>query len=172
VTYRNSTLLSLGGLLLLAVVTPAVADDPAATGTCNDASKLKFIASTKFASTSSSAYQSIPQATVGFIQGGTDASCVIVRFSAVIFAPATNVETRTIAIQPLLDNSIFAAPSVAVFSTGDKAAPGGAHSYEFVFPSVAPGPHRITMQFSRGGLDGGSDAAQIFQHTTMVQYAP
>lgn len=97
-----------------------------------------------------------------FFKGGASASCVIVRFSAITFAVVDN----RVEIRAYLDNGPAALPAAVMYSDGSGGA--GAHSFEFIFPSVAPGFHVVRMQYRspNGGL------ISVSRHTTVVQFAP
>jgi hypothetical protein len=152
--------------LLFAALTPATALAAPVGGTCSP-TKLKYLASAlETASNSTTAFANIPEASVTFAQGGTKPSCVIVRFSARTHtdsSPANNV----VVIRAFLDNTTAALPAEVGYS-GDDGTVFRAHSFEFIFPSVAPGVHTVRMQF-RNRLGGTS---RVLVHNTVVQYAP
>src|SRR4051794_30911521 len=84
------------GATFAQAITPA--SGASRTVNCGPA-KLKILTSNSIASnTTSTAYIDIPEATLNFIQGGPEPSCVIVRFSAETFAKGNGITIR-----PLLD---------------------------------------------------------------------
>jgi hypothetical protein len=122
-----------------------------------------------YSNTKSTTYVDIPEATVSFKQGGTVASCVIVRFSA---AASSNADGVT--IRPLLDVSTTALP-VEIPLAGMECIPTvgcttRSHSFEFVFPHVAPGKHLLRMQFE--AAFGNGSGVFVGPHNTVVQHAP
>ena len=152
-----------GGLLLLAVLTPATAPAAPVKFACSP-TKMAGSASVLNGSTTTSqfpAFVNIPQAVVSFTQGGVVASCVIVRFSAQTYAPAG----RSIVVRAFLDNATTAVPAWIEYS-GNDASDNHARSYDFVFPSVAVGAHLVCMQFS----STTTAFVGVNYHTTIVQY--
>jgi hypothetical protein len=103
----------------------------------------------------------IPEATISFVQGGTSASCVIVRFSAGICAPGGGVYVRA-----FLDQTTAALPIDINYASNDACFQ--AHAFEFIFPSVAPGVHTVRMQYR--SLSG--TIVYVARHNTVVQFAP
>jgi len=151
-----------GGLLSLAALTPAAAKDvPPAGGVCSP-TKMKYLASFQAEQRTSQNFGNIIEATVTFTQGGTGASCVVVRFSADASSPADNVVVRA-----YLDNTTAALPNEAFYS-GPDGNSVGAHSFDFIFPSVTPGSHVVHMQFK----SAGGAVVYVFRHNTIVQHAP
>lgn len=142
---------------LLAVLTPFAAS-AATTGACSSPPKTKYIVSTLVDQTDSSTYVNIPEAQLGFVQGGATASCVIVRFSAEVFAAGF------LRLRAFLDGTTAAFPIEVEFAVGDQVGPS-ARSFEFVFPKVAPGNHVLRMQYrSSGGI------VTMWDHSTVLQY--
>ncbi len=71
-------------------------------------------------------------------------------------------------VRAYLDNTTAALPFEVQYS-GDDGNFAHAHSYEFVFPSVAPGAHVVRGEF-RSNLNGNT--VTVLRHTTVVQFAP
>ena len=158
-TIRSIRPLLCGGLLMLAVATPAIAPAEPVTGTCNPTT-LKFSASALTdTSTMSGSFVNIPEASISFIHGGTKPSCIIVHFSAE--ATAHNM----VIVRARLDNALTALPEEAIFAGADSSVLVRARSYDFIFPSVAPGHHALRMQFRTG--DG--EIADMTRYNTIVQ---
>jgi hypothetical protein len=147
-----------------AVVGPAAA----VLGTCTP-SKVRFSASPMSGgerSTTSRTFVNMPEATVGFTQGGTGPTCIIVEFSGLAYAAGTD----KMAVRVLLNNTTTAQPGEMVIATNDNASnrQGLARGANFVFPLIEPGSHTLTMQYR--SVTGG--AVKIGAHTTIVHYAP
>jgi hypothetical protein len=160
-TNRSIGPLLCGGLLL-AVLTPAAAPAAPTVVTCSP-TKMKVVASdpTIQSQTTSATFANIPQTKVGFTQGAAG-GCVIVRFSAQTSATLN----ATLIIRAFLDNANAALAAKVAYTDNNGGV--GAHSYEFIFPSVIPGPHTVRMQFrSLTGI-----AAVVVRQNTVVQFAP
>jgi hypothetical protein len=142
-----------GAGLLIAMCSPAGAV------VCSP-TKMSIAASTKVGNDrTSTTFGNIPEAVVSFTQG--KAGCVVVRFSAVTFTANDGVKVRAV-----MDGHVQAVPPEVYYSTFNAGT--AARSYDFVFANVAPGTHRINMQYRSN--DG--DQVTIHEHTTIVQYAP
>lgn len=150
-----------GGLLMLAVLMPATAPAAGTIGVCSP-TKVKYLASTSSIVRASAIFGNIPEAGFGFVQGGASASCVIVRFSGLVQANAADDQ---LIIRAFLDNTTAALPSEVIYSFAGAAE---ARSFEFIFPSVAPGNHFVRMQYKSFG--GGQ--VTMYQRNTVVQHAP
>jgi hypothetical protein len=162
--FRSIGPLLCGGLLLLAVLTPVSAPAGPVNFSCSP-TKVRGSASAKDGSvTTSHLFANIPEASVAFTQGGASPSCVLVRFSAATFAGGAN----NVVVRAFLDGNIVALPTELQYS-GYDANVVLARTFEFVFPSVAPGPHALHMQFR--SLANGS-SSYIHRHNVVVQYAP
>lgn len=151
-----------GAALLLAVLTPAAAPAATTTVTCTP-TKVKIVTSDLSSFTASKTFVHISEAALSFTQGGASASCVIVRFSAMTFA-----FDSTVIIRAYLDNTTTVALPAAVQYSHNDVGAAGAHSFEFVFPRVAPGNHIVHMQFK--SADGKT--VGVNPHNTVVQFAP
>lgn len=179
-----------GAALLIAVLTPIVAsaqgagttpgigDAPAANrsavpatpeiGACLPA-KVKYSASPMDSGdkvTTSKTFVNVPEASVNIVQGGSHASCIIVEFSALVFAPGSN----RMSIRALLNNTTTAQPGEMVIATNDNAATqqGHARAVNFIFPLIEPGSHVLRMQYR--SINGGG--VRMGRHSTIVHYAP
>jgi len=152
-----------GGMLLFAIVTP-VAVPAAPTMVLCSPTKLKASVSAAESSTTSSAYENIPESQVSFVQGGNAPSCVIVRFSVEALAAGAD---NALEIRAFMGNITAGRPGSVL--VGDRTGEYRGYSYEFVFPSVAPGFHTIRMQ-GRSTVTG--QQVSVRNHNTVVQFAP
>lgn len=145
-----------------AVLSPAAAPADPVGGSCSPRT-VKFVASEPLHfRTSSQTYIDLPQARVGFRQGGRMASCVLVRFSAM---PQAN---RNMGFRALLDDTEAALPYEGQISDGADVAPA-ARRFIFIFPSVTPGAHTVQVQY-QSTSQGGTD--DMNAHNTIVWHAP
>jgi hypothetical protein len=95
------------------------------------------------------------------VQGGISASCIIVLFTA----EAANSGNETMWLRAVLDNKIIGLPGGVQFKQG---AAIGSQAASFIFPSVAPGPHTIKIQYeSKFGA-----SVCVGPHNIIVHYAP
>ena len=137
---KTGALCSAGAAAVLLAAFTAGAS-AATTVICNP-TKVKASVSVAVGETTSLSFVNLADAKFSFTQGGSGASCVLVRFSAVTYA-----ETGTaVFVRATLDNTAEAIPAQVQYSGNDGNA-ARAHSYEFVFPAVAPGSHTLRMQF-------------------------
>ena len=152
--------LILAGLLLPAGLAPAMATVMSCSPT-----KMRIKTMTGTVSTNSNTFTSIPEAAITFTQGGTGPSCVVVRFSAASSVTGGGI-SRVIAT---LDNNdgAPAEPGQVQFSGANNGSVS--HSFEFLFPSVAPGPHTLRMMFRVGNA---SSTVFVDERTIVVQHAP
>ena len=129
------------------------------TGSCSP-SRIRFKTSDVSVSTTSTLFQVVPDTRVKFRQHGTNASCVIVHYSAMAYA----VDPRWIRMRVVLDHAFIAEPGLIQFD--GSAVLSKVRSFDFVFPSVAPGKHDIAVHWE--SFNGGV----VFMHkrTTLVQY--
>jgi hypothetical protein len=107
-------------------------------------------------------FATIPQTTVNFVQGGTVASCVAVRFSGETGAAGVGfMEVRAV-----LDGVTIAPPGAVRFGVSEGTEV--ARSYEFIFKQVAPGAHVLRMEFrSSNGV-----STFVSNRTTSVLFQP
>jgi len=146
----------------------AAAPTAVLSGGCSDANKINYKSDDSInKSTFSSSFVDVPNSAVLFTQGGAVASCVIVTFTAEAFAPGS----RLLQIRARLDNSVTAAPGNVQLSGDDDEDGDGrwarSQAFTFIFPSVAPGPHNVRMQFRSPDVFGN---VYIHKHTIMVQH--
>jgi hypothetical protein len=112
-------------------------------------------------STSSPSFLPIAQTGISFQQGGTTNGCVNLSFSAESLAPgATLMEVRAV-----LNGSVEASPGRVYFAQGDDVL--RSHAFNFLFPNVPPGPHRVEVHFRSTGEPG---TVRVGMRTTMVHY--
>jgi hypothetical protein len=157
---KISSLLAAICLIVVAAAIPLLAAQ--INVTCSPTKMKIGVSQFSLSGTNSTTFKTMPEGTVSFTQGGTSASCIVVRFSA-----STVSNNDFMVVRPFLDNTTTAIPAEIEISGFDGNA-ARAHTYEFVFPSVAPGSHVLRMQYrTRIG-----NAAAMNQHTTVVQHAP
>lgn len=144
----------------------ARAPEAAAVGRCvTQRTSIKTNPEGDQVSTSSSVFGNVPRSGLNFTQGGAGPSCVIIRFSAVVFAP----EKRVMDVRVLLDGRV-AQPGVVLFSGDDDEDFDGrwarARSFEFFVPNVAPGQHAVRVQARSftGGPVYLNSRATVVQH--------
>jgi hypothetical protein len=156
---RTVGLLCSGAVLLaLSVASPAAP----VTGSCKPI-QVKFNASSLADSTTtSSAFVNLPEGQVAFTQGS--AGCVLVRFSASTFG-ANGIDV--VVIRAVLDNATAALPA-SIKVRGENDVTGYPRTFEFIFPSVAPGAHILRMQFA----SEKGNVIHVKAHNTVVQYVP
>ena len=87
--------------------------------------------------------------------------CVIVSFSAQAYAPAG----RLIWVRALLDRRASIDGEIAFAAEDGNFAQ--AHSYSFLFPSVAPGAHQVFLEY-RSQVNG--EAVNIDRFAVEVQH--
>jgi hypothetical protein len=132
------------------------------TGVCGGGQGIRFAASDKDNSTTTSGtFVTLPEATVPFTtKFSTD--CVMVHFSAWIDA-----KSRPVFIRAFLNNTTAALPLEVEFSAGASANERSAASFFFVFPSIPPGNHTLRIQY-RSGVAG--QPVNIKRHNTIVYF--
>lgn len=137
-------------------------------GSCGSLSATNFKTdSATSASTTSSGFVDVPNSGVSFTQGGSSNGCVIVSFSGESYAPSG----RLLLLQARLDSSSTASPGIVQFS-GDDDENGNSkwarsHAFNFVFQSVAPGPHFVTIRYRTA-----TSGRRVFmgKHATVIQH--
>ena len=135
---------------------------PAAAATvvnCNP-TKVKAVVASSERFTTSTVLVNLPEARAAIVQGGSRPSCVIVQFEAQV---ATN---GTLVIGVTIDgdgSGVIPAPRQFVFDTSAYQTTGGT----FIIPSVAPGVHRIRVQYA-----GNGNAVNVKNTNTIIHYAP
>ena len=142
----------------------------AITGKCTSMTRMSFAVASIGASTSSMAFTTIPETTVSFTQHGTRPGCVVVRFSAESFAPNRSMYVRSLLDREFVVGTLGLPADVQLSGDDDEdhdLSAARAHSYDFVFTNVKPGPHRIEMQWF---VTGPTEEIGVFDHTTIVQH--
>jgi hypothetical protein len=148
-------------LILAALLVPAgFAPAMAAAASCSP-TKMRIKTMTGTVSTNSITLVGIPEAAITFTQGGTSPSCVVVRFSAASSVTGGGISR----VAAKLDNVTFAAPPEAQFSGANNGSVS--HSFEFLFPSVAPGSHTVRIMYR---VVPGT--VFVDERTLVVQHAP
>jgi hypothetical protein len=135
-----------GAALSLAALTPITAA-PIAAGSCV-ATAMKYKVSTTSQSTGSTTkdYVDVIDTRIDFTQGGNSNSCVIVSFSAQADTGGAVMQVRA-----LLDGS-ECLPTDNNFVGGTGAfGTFPSHAMNYVCENVAPGNHRVKMQFRTQG---------------------
>ena len=147
---------------LVAALLPVTVHADAVIGACAPTS-VKFAASdARPFAISSDVYADLPQAKIAFRQGGLKAGCVVVRFSA-----EANGHHGNVLVRALLDGAEGALPSEMIVSDFLDIGPA-ARRFTFILPSVAPGPHTITIQHRIIN----AAMAEMNAHNTIVWFAP
>jgi hypothetical protein len=134
----------------------------AVVGTC-DLSKARFRTEVRTDTTTSESFVDLPRGSVRFTTRAP--GCVIVTFSAV----STSVR-GSIVIRSLLDGATIATPDLVVWSVDenrdDELRSVGVRSFQFIYKSVAAGPHTIAIQW----WSPGGEEISLHQRTLVVQY--
>lgn len=159
----NSTRRALcaAGLLAFVAIPASAATNAAKTGSCSPTTSKYIVSPGNVASHTGTIFATLPQASVSFKQGGTSASCVKVSFVAM--TDNTADPNSQIQIRAVLDGGTLAASPIGYFDN----TVGGAQSYVFIFPDVAPGPHNLKIEYATNNV---AYTATIFDHTTIVEY--
>jgi hypothetical protein len=134
--------------------------DAATTGQCNP-TKTKYLASeavTPATTVGTVDFFTVNEGTIIFTQGGTSQSCVIVQFFLVVSVSGNFAYARA-----LLDGTAGNPDEVVYYGSENAGRADVAGAMAFVFPSVAPGKHKIKIQI---GASSGSITG--FQHTMLV----
>jgi hypothetical protein len=116
--------------------------------------------------TTSTTFVNIPGATVPFTvstRGG--AKCVSVLFTSMAFVPTGS--SGLLMVRALLDGAVVGNPSETQFEAASPSGLAVSHALNFTFSAVAPGAHRIRMQFR----SFSGEAVFIHRGTTIVLYA-
>lgn len=114
-------------------------------------------------STTSTSFVKVPNASMNITVSGTSNSCVIISFSALTWVEGDHA----MFVQAVLDGSTIAKPGPQQFAGSDAPLSFAVvKSFDFIFPSVAPGSHTVKMQFR------SNDGAVVYehQHTLVAQY--
>lgn len=139
-----------------------------AVATCDNLNKRKLRTDTPAteASTTSTTYVPIAHAAQPITVSAL--SCVVVTYSARAYAE-DGPSSEAMFVRARLDNAITARPSDGgdiAFTASDVPGFYDAHSFTWVFPSVAPGHHTVSMEFR----SATGDPVFIYQHTLDVEY--
>jgi hypothetical protein len=125
----------------------------AARFTCPKTIAVDVAAGIPFIFTSSQFFQEIPDNGLIFTQGGSSSGCVVIHYSADVFSSDT--PDNAMIVRPLLDGATLAAPAQVVFTADDDEDLDGlffrSQAFQFIFPTVAPGRHRVVMQWRSVG---------------------
>lgn len=135
------------------------------TGSCSP-QKIRYKTSSESVTTSQTGWTNVPYAGIAFTQGGSEPSCVIVRFSAMAAAEYP----RWIGLRVAIDGNKIGPPEIA--SPGEIQFEGytelsAARSFDFVFPAVAPGKHTIHVQWKYQNPLG---IVWMHERTTIIQF--
>jgi hypothetical protein len=127
-------------LFALALITFANQGN-AARGNCGALPQVNTVHSTNTQTGTSNNFAPVAGSLVNFTVGGTVKTCVIVSFSAQAYAPLG----RLIWVRAMLDSAPSVDEQIAFAAEDGNFAQ--AHSYNFLFPSVAPGAHQVFLQY-------------------------
>jgi hypothetical protein len=146
----GAVFLALGTLMSAAAVAGAITCSP---------SKVKAVTSDAFRSTMSTVFVRLTETGGRFIQGGTKASCVMVRFEGYVATDVDNVLTisATIDGQPIGERQL--AYAAAVYQP---------RAWTFIVPNVAPGLHVIRFVFRTNN----GKAVSVSSTNTIIHHAP
>lgn len=163
-TIRLFGALLCSGVTAFAILVPDGAGAAPVTGACRPTA-LKYSASSPTDATRSlEGFAPIPEARIAFTQGGTNASCVIVRFSAA----TTPQDGGIVAIRPVIDGDLAVFPLPISTDYSADTIWQTATSFEFIFPSVAPGQHVVRMYYrSPQGTQ-----VRVHHYNMVIQYVP
>lgn len=144
-------------LLLAGALMPA----PAAAATAVNCmpAKVKAIVSDAFRSTTSTSFVRLTETGGRFTQGGSKASCVMVRFEGYVATDVDNVLTisATIDGKPIGERQL--AYAAVVYQP---------RAWTFIVPSVTPGVHAIRFNFRTNN----GKAVSVSSTNTIIYYAP
>ena len=141
---------------LLTVLTPVVASAASFNGKCiTTATNYRVI--TDNAGTTSTNFVNMPQSVINFVQGGNAPGCVILTFTSVITTASTwmYVNARLDGTNSIDAGRLFGRVDFQDTRTG-----------VFVFQNVAPGNHKIVLQFRSN--NGGN--VTVYNRTLAVSY--
>ncbi|MGH6790151.1 MAG: hypothetical protein ACRECC_10780 [Pseudolabrys sp.] len=143
----------------LAVPAPAAADAAVTLNCATGATRVVMLPSDNPTRPlpANAGFATLPGMATAIKQGGTRNGCVIVYFSAGV------VSGSAVSVRAVLDNVPANPSSIHVFVSGGVPA---ADMTSFVFSSVAPGSHKIDIQYSSTGTVEFADMHMI------VNYAP
>ena len=108
---------------------------------CGALPQVNTVHSTNSQTGTSNLFTPVAGSLVNFTVLGAVNSCVIVSFSAQAYAPFG----RLMWVRAILDGAQSVDGQIAFVA--ESGAFADAHSYSFLFPSVAPGAHRVFLQY-------------------------
>src|SRR4029079_5313828 len=151
-------------LSLIAVtlgVTASSSDAAPTVGHCQP-TKTSFSASARDGTTTTvEGFVNIPETQIAFVQGVSTPSCVIVQFTTML-----NVDSNSVfEVRAVLDQNTIGLPNLFQLAAFGNTL-SQTHTANFIFPNVAPGTHRIRMQF---GTTNGQ-LISVDRHNTIVNY--
>jgi hypothetical protein len=114
--------------------------------------RLSFASSNNTSqTTTSTTFVNVPDMSVSFTIPGTTSTCITVHYTAVVW---TGTGDRLINVRARLDGAVNGFPAEVQFAgfDGDNTL-AQAHTFNFVFPNVAPGAHTLRIQW-RSPLGG------------------
>jgi hypothetical protein len=112
--------------------------------TCGPLPKIDILASDVNTTTTSTSFVTLAGGTRTINVGGTVSTCVVVDLSVQGFAPTAASDTLMM-VRVLLDGVPAVNGEIQMMAESDTWP--DSHAYNFVFPSVAPGAHTVTLQF-------------------------
>jgi hypothetical protein len=167
----RSPLRHFGFAILLAVAPSLASPTPLsaavlANGACTTtATKYKVI--TELQQIFTTNYVNVKDATISFVQGGANASCVIVTFSA---SAATDWDVAMHIRAQLDGTTVCNPPDPSWVQTSFQNSYGpNACTMTYVCSNVAPGPHTIRMQFRKSGVIA-ERGVRVYERTLRVDY--
>lgn len=163
-TLKNFFLTS--ALVLAAGRLPTTVQAGQVTGDCAAARVAVTASDLQNSNTNSTTAVNVPEAAVGFPQGGNGKSCIVVEFLAdSIETPGT---AETLIVGALLDGAPMFPGTVVFSSDSDENANGsGMGAHAFAWTGIAkPGPHMVQIQFA----SLGGNFVVINRHTTLVHH--
>lgn len=110
-------------------------------GDCQTTAQKFVVVSKIVTSKSGGVFSTLPDS-ISFVQGGTAPGCVMVSFTA----EAHGLTASTVQIRPLLDGQPSGLPTM--ISLGGATNVYDSHGMNFIFVNVAPGRHRLQIEFA------------------------
>ncbi len=146
-------------LLLAATMMPATAG--AATRVTCSPTAVTAVFSDTFRSTTSTTFVPLDEAGAKFVQGGSQPSCVLVRFEGYV----ATADNTVISISASIGNKTL--PPIAV-QLAHNAVVYQPRGWTFVIPNVKPGDHRIKFTYRTNSGNSVSFNAT----STIIHHAP
>jgi hypothetical protein len=122
----------------LPVTAPSAQAAAVTVKTCTT-TKLTYAYTDEQVATSTTPFENIPNTSFTFVQGGAAPSCAIVDFFATARTGADTMEVRV-----TLDGHTLGLPPQVIFVSNSDQVSAAA---SFFFPNVAPGTHRVRLQY-------------------------